>query len=264
MSAKKIIAMFAVVGAQEAAQESAAPDGRIFSDDFNGVNVNDFLYNSDSSYIYENLDANYGANYANYGDYDGTANQPAAESAGRPNAGNDGADEKSQNVDSIDVEGKAEGHNVCRVCTGQTAGDCQTANLQETCNDAQDACAVQVRSEYVGSTIVHKFWSGCDSKFACEERRSKNFYSTDATDAMRNQCRGENLNRRNYSPSQCTLCSRLGDSAVAETLLFSNGDDLNVQEDGNNPLSWTAILNDPVQNLPDLYALQTDFYTINA
>lgn len=262
MSAKKIIAMFAVVGAQEAAQESAAPDGRIFSDDFNGVNVNDFLYNSDSSYIYENLDANYGANYANYGDYDGTANQPAAESAGRPNAGNDGADEKSQNMGSIDEEGKAAGHNVCRVCVGQTAAECQTADQTETCNDAQDACAVQVRSEYVGANIVHRFWSGCDSSFACNERRLKNFYSLSGTDAMRNQCRGENLNRRNYSPSQCTLCSRLGNAAVPATILFNNGDDLNIKESGADALSWTTILSDPMANMPDLYAQQTDFYTV--
>lgn len=255
MSAKKIIAMFAVVGAQESA---SAPDGRIFSDDFNGVNVNDFLYNSDSSYIYENLDANYGANYANYGDYDGTANQPAAESAGRPNAGNDGAVEEKSGGGLA----KPANFNDCRVCVGQTATQCAGTPVYETCNDAQDACRIEVRSEYVGSNIVHKFWSGCASQFACSQRFSKNFFSTDnlKRDAQRNLCRGQNLSRRNYSPSQCTLCTKLGDQTDPETVLFGNGaTTLDVNADGTGSLSWTDILANPPANMVDLYATQ-DFY----
>jgi len=254
MSAKKIIAMFAVVGAQESA---SAPDGRIFSEDFNGVNVNDFLYNSDSSYIYENLDANYGANYANYGDYDGTANQPAAESAGRPNGGNDGA--------VVEKSGgglaKPENFNDCRVCVGQTAAECAATPVYQSCNDAQDACRVEVRSEYAGANIVHKFWSGCASQVACSKRYSQNFFSTDdARDLQRNLCRGENLNRRNYSPSQCTLCTKLGDQTDSDTVLFGNGATvLDVKADGTSPLSWTTILADPVANMVDLFATQ-DFY----
>lgn len=259
MSAKKIIAMFAVVGAQD------APDGRIFSDDFNGVNVNDFLYNSDSSYIYENLDANYGANYANYGDYDGTANQPAAaaaaaaDTAGRPNAGDAGAGEKSLNMDSIS---KASGYNTCTVCTGQTAAECAAADATEQCNDAQDACQIEVRSEYVGNAVVHKFWSGCASQFACNERFNNNFYSTNAADASRNLCKGvTGMSRRFYSPSQCTLCARLGlDAGDDNTILFGVDDDqLDINEDGTGALSWATILNNPLAAAADmdLYNTQT-------
>lgn len=253
MSAKKIIAMFAVVGAQDTA---SAPDGRIFSDDFNGVNVNDFLYNSDSSYIYENLDANYGANYANYGDYDGTANQNEAESAGRPNAGdnNNGAIAEKSGGGLA----KPAGFNECRVCVGQTAAECQAAPVFDSCNDAEDACMIEVRSEYVGSSIVHKFWSGCASQFACNERYSNNFFSTDnSNDAQRNLCRGNNLSRRNYTPSQCTFCTKLGNQATATTLLFGSGADvLDVNANGSDAMSWAALLANPTSVAVDLYAAQ--------
>lgn len=253
MSAKKIIAMFAVVGAQDAAN----PDGRTFSNSLDGFGPLDtftnYYYSEPAGDIYEDLENLYDINNS-VDDYDGTT--ASDDSAGRPSGGDD-EDGKALNMGSIASDaaaGKTAGFNECRSCNGLTATECAAASF-DTCNDAQDACQVEVRSQFIGNAVQHKFYSGCASKFACQAQMDRNFYSTSNSDKMRNRCRGTELqNRRNYQPSMCMICTKLGDSTNSNTVLFGNNDSTyTVDAAATNVDNWADILADPTVNIIDFY-----------
>ena len=66
--------------------------------------------------------------------------------AGRP-AQND-EDVKSVNLDQVGANAQTNrnaGYVQCRICAGLTASACAANNAFETCNDAQDACQVEIR-----------------------------------------------------------------------------------------------------------------------
>jgi len=159
MPAKKIVAMFALAAqAQDAAPVVPGEVGeRIFSDSLNGVSVENFLdamtTDYESSYIYEEVVPD--NNEYDLFSYDGTDGNDA----GRPN-GNDDYDGKEldasqlfgndpNNTNQSAHIGKNSSHNECRQCSGLDFAACQSAGF-ETCNDAQDACVVQIRSEFQG------------------------------------------------------------------------------------------------------------------
>jgi len=148
-----------------------------------------------------------------------------ADEAGRPN-GNFNGDEKELDATQLfgttgtsDHAGKLAGFNQCLQCSGQTAAECRTANVVQTCNDAQDACVVQVRSQYAGNTVVHKYYSGCSAKASCEFQRARNFA---VNDNFYNECRSTRMHSRFFQSSKCTFCTKLGDSGNANSMLFGN------------------------------------------
>jgi hypothetical protein len=159
MTVKKIVAMFALTArAQDAAAPAAPGDGRIFADSLDGVSVENFLdglTSSDysSSYLYEEVGPADG-DYNDLFSYDGT---DVNNSAGRPVNSDSSAGKEldlsqlgETNFTNGDHAGKNNGFNTCRTCVGQTAAECFAGSATETCNDAQDACRVEMRSRVIG------------------------------------------------------------------------------------------------------------------
>jgi len=273
MPAKKIIAMFALAAqAQDAAGEVGE---RIFSDSLNGVEISDFLDtlttgDYDSSYIYEEVVPN--SSNEDFFSYDGTDGN----SAGRPNESEDydgKAFDSSQlfgndpnTVNAGQHAGKDGTHNQCTKCHGLTFAECQAAASYETCNDAQDACITQIRSEMEGSNRVHKVYSGCSAKQACQAQSAKNFYGSGTEFKLRNQCRGHNINNaRNYSPSKCTFCTKLGSSADKNTLVFGDATGVtSLYIDASTSTTWASILTDPYATLSTDIFTANDWYANNA
>jgi len=277
MPAKKIIAMFALAAqAQDAAPVVPGEVGeRIFSDSLNGVSVEDFMdamtTDYSSSYIYEEV-------VPNNNDYDLFSYDGTDGNAGRPN---DNADYAGKELDSSQLfgndpntvnsgthAGKDGTHNQCRKCSGLDFAACQAAAQFETCNDAQDSCIVQIRSERQGGNFVHKVYSGCSAKQACLAQSAKNFLGTAVSDSfsIRNQCRGESLAGRFYTPSMCSFCTKLGSSAGGSenSVLFGDATGLtNLYISSGSSPTWASILANPLTTLSTDIFNTNDWYNSN-
>lgn len=262
MTVKKIVAMFALAArAQDAPAAAAAPapgdGGRIFSDALDGVSVENFLdgltSDYDQTYLYEEVGPVNG-DYNNLFSYDGTDVNNSGRPVGDSASGKELDDSQLQTDGAGSHVGKAGGFNICRVCVGQTAAECHAGAATETCNDAQDACMVQMRSRIIGGAVVTKFWSGCASRDACQAEQSRNFA---AGDFLRNVCKGTGVNQgRNYSPSKCTMCSLLGKADTPVSLLFgSDANKYHVKASPLTEITWAAMAADPT--------LITDFFSAN-
>jgi len=261
MTVKKIVAMFALTArAQDAPAAAAAPGdgGRIFSDALDGVSVENFLDGLTSSdyeqtYIYEEVGPVDG-DYNDMFSYDGTDVNNSGRPVGETGAGKELDASQLGSDNSGTHAGKDNSFNICRVCVGQTASACHGAAVTETCNDAQDACMVTMRSGIIGGSVVTKFWSGCATRDACQADQSRNFA---AGDKLRNACKGSNVNRgRNYTPSKCTTCSKLGKATEANSLLFgSDATTLFVATSPAASFTFASIESDP--------SVITDFFTLN-
>jgi len=270
MTVKKIVAMFALTArAQDAAASAAAAPGdggRIFADSLDGVSVENFLdgltsSDYDQTYLYEEVGPVNG-DYNDLFSYDGT---DVNNSAGRP-VNEDSSAGKELDASQLAGEitgnlhnGKGSGFNTCRTCVGQTAAECFAGAATETCNDAQDACRVEMRSRVIGGAVVTKFWSGCSSRIACQAEQSRNFHFGTAStkNLIRNQCKSSSFNNaRNYSPSLCTMCAKLGDAGTPNSLLFgANANTLHVSTSPAVSFTFAALETDPTQI--------TDFFTAN-
>jgi len=257
-----------------------------FDDTINGVNVDSFLA-AYGDVHYDGTNANDDYLAAQYGDYNGALGEkpdyvyeevgPSGNldyfngnpdyydggtqaSSGRP--GSSGASQnKSLNsgINKTSSEG-VDGYNICRSCAGHTAAECQSANTFETCNDAQDACSVEVRSQYEdlvsgGRAIVHRYYSGCAPVTRCETERTRNFA---ANDKIRNKCHSTRMPFRFYNTSKCTFCTKLGKEDDPESILF--GEDttdftITVDESGDRAtsVSWADMFQDPDAEIGDLY-----------
>jgi len=283
INTKNIVALIAIAKAQNAPQGGA----KLFANSLNGVNVDDFLSNygdvdysgNDSSddylqnqygdlngalgeapqYVYEDVgpsddSLDYFDGNTDY--YDGT-NQA---NAGRPNGEVDSAN-KSLNSGISKTEEQA--FNVCRKCEGETNENCQNQPLQ-TCNDAQDSCQVEVRSQYEddvdGSrTLVHRYWSRCAQRIACDKERERNFIGTNK---LNNQCLSSRVPRRLFSTSKCTFCTKLGQDGVVSSLLFGvsiNSLTMTVNPETN--VETSALLISDMLHNPD--GEIQDFWTTN-
>jgi len=269
MTVKKIVAMFALAAnAQDAAAPAAPGDGgRIFADSLDGVSVENFLdgltsSDYDQTYLYEEVGPADG-DYNDLFSYDGT---DVNNSAGRPVSDESSAGKEldaSQlsgglNVAGSQHVGKNAGFNTCRVCVGQTAVECFNGGATQTCNDAQDACRVEMRSQQIGGSVVTKFWSGCSSRSDCQAEQSRNFeFGFSPTGGLlRNRCKKTSMSARFYSPSQCTMCSKLGDSGTPDSLLFgSDATTLHVSSSPSVDITFASLESDPTQI--------TDFFTAN-
>jgi len=271
MPAKKIVAMFALAAqAQDAAPVVPGEVGeRIFSDSLNGVSVENFLdamtTDYESSYIYEEVVPD--NNEYDLFSYDGTDGNDA----GRPNGSDDydgkeldasqlfGNDPNNTNQ-SAHIGKNTTGHNECRQCSGVDFAACQSAGF-ETCNDAQDSCLVQIRSEFQGTSIVHKVYSGCSARQACQAQASKNFLDNfPDVNTSRNQCKGSGLHRRFYTPSKCVFCTKLGKSSEPDTILFGSGT-TNLYVSGSSNPTWASILVDPYTTFSTDVFAANDWYT---
>lgn len=291
----KFIAI-AAISAQ--AQIIPGDDGRIFSTNLDGVDIDtilgeagaDYAVSGDDyfetinnaigaafeapDYVYEEVGPMDGSlpEYVFYGDYDGTQADQAQEtapSAGRPNdsESDDATRDLNTGINKPDGHDTVNGFNHCRVCTGQTASDCQSADTWETCNDAQDACQVTIRSQKVresGSwTTVAKFYSGCKQLAACQAEFEGNFYVEPGQMAVHDQCKADTLPARFYRVSECTFCKKMAsmeDSVEgANSRLFGN-DVVNLYVDGDTSYTFAALLSTPRAVLAtDIYA-ENDFY----
>merc|ERR1719242_2525299 len=127
---------------------------------------------------------------------------------------------KSVNSGINKTEGQA--HNACRACSGETAKNCQNQPILE-CNDSQDACQVEIRSQYEDNldgsrALVHRYYSRCSVRTDCEAERSRNFIGSNK---LNNKCLSTRVPRRLFSASKCTLCTKLGQDGVEKYQLFS-------------------------------------------
>jgi len=271
MTVKKIVAMFALTArAQDAAAPAATGDGRIFADSLDGVSVENFLdglTSSDysSSYLYEEVGPADG-DYNDLFSYDGT---DVNNSAGRPVNSDSSAGKEldlsqlgETNFTNGDHAGKNNGFNTCRTCVGQTAAECFAGSATETCNDAQDACRVEMRSRVIGGSIVTKFWSGCSSRSACQAEQGRNFeFGISPTSSLiRNKCKKATMNNaRNYSPSLCTMCAKLGDAGTPSSLLFgADANTLHVSTSPAKDITFASLENNPTQ-ITDFFS-ENDWY----
>jgi hypothetical protein len=284
LSTANIVALFAL-----SAKAQQAPQGgaKLFANSLNGVNVDDFLSNygevdysgndnSDDyledqyanlntalgdapSYVYEDvgpsddsLDYFEGSDY-----YDGTS--PNQANAGRPNASEASA-QKSVNSGINKTEGQA--HNACRACSGETAEDCQNQPILD-CNDSQDACQVEIRSQYEDNldgsrALVHRYYSRCSVRTDCEAERSRNFIGSNK---LNNKCLSTRVPRRLFSASKCTLCTKLGQDGAGNesTVLFGNNiAEIPTLADGTGT-NIDTMLNDPDTEIVDFWA-QNNWY----
>lgn len=186
-----------------------------------------------------------------YDNYDGGA----GEFAGRPDSSVD--DQVKDLSSGIAVEGHNNNYKQCLKCSGQNALDCKNANVLETCNDAQDACQVEVRSQYKGGSIVHTFYSGCRSKIACSYEYARNFVGADK---MYHQCRSSQMHSRFFPTSKCTFCTKMGNPGeTANSILFAS-DSTELYINAGDSRTWTNIFNDP-QNAGT--GLGNDIYAMN-
>lgn len=186
-----------------------------------------------------------------YDNYDGGA----GDSAGRPDSSVD--DQVKDLSIEIDVSGHNNNFKQCLKCSGQNALECRTANVLETCNDAQDACQVEVRSQYQGGVIVNKFYSGCQSRTACNYNYARNFVGADK---MYHQCRSTQMHNRFFPTSKCTFCTKMGNPVSnAQSILFGS-DSTELYISATDSRTWANIFNDPsdVNN-----GLGSDIYSLN-
>lgn len=189
-----------------------------------------------------------------YDNYDGGA----GDSAGRPDSSVD--DQVKDLSTGISVQGHNNNYKQCLKCSGQTAEACKTADVLETCNDAQDACQVEVRSQYQGGSIVHKFYSGCRSRVACGYEYARNFVGDDK---MYHQCRSSQMHNRFFPTSKCTFCTKMGNPGLNSNSILFASDSTELYINSGDSRLWTNIFNDP-QHADnglgsDIYALN-DFY----
>jgi len=236
-------------------------------------------------YVYEDVGPNDDSlpDYMfSYGDYDGTANESiqvvsasgsAPESAGRPvdSTGQSNAGDQTRDLNT-GIQKPADwdtetGYNRCRVCNGQTASECQASDTFETCNDAQDACQVTIRSQKIGNTVEAKFYSGCKQLAACNAEYNRNFFSTDTDPEMKRPmtvhdlCKSSTLPARFYRVSECTFCKKMASSADQNSQLFGTSTtDLYVKT-GPTTVSFDDLLSDPREHMADFYA-ENDFYNL--
>lgn len=291
-STKRIVAVLAV---SAKAQQFPGGGAKIFSDALNGINVDDFLsnygdvedysgndayayadYNDalDSeeapSYVYEEVGPEGDADYFLGDYYDNNGDGDSSDSSGRP-----GSSEASSNTGTKSLNtginktssGGVDGYNVCRKCSGEDADACAGMGF-ETCNDAQDTCMVQIRSQYedtIAGTreIVHRYYSGCSSLVVCDTARARNFVGDKK---LRHECRSTAMRARFYHSSKCSLCTRLGRADDAESYLF--GEDsvsmtLTVTEAGARDTSITiaGMLADPSAEIGDFFD-QNNWYSL--
>jgi hypothetical protein len=305
----KFISAIAAISAQ--AQIVPGDDGRIFSTNLDGVDIDtilgetaDYAVSGDDyfetfnnaigeafeapEYVYEDVGPQDDSlpDYIYYGDYDGTAaesmqvSEPAQ--AGRPSdsdqseAGNQTRD-LNTGINKPTGWDTDAGFNSCRVCMGETAAACQASNTFETCNDAQDACQVTIRSQKIGNTVEMKFYSGCKQLAACNDEYNHNFYSP-ATDirpmTVHDLCKTTTLPARFYRVSECTFCKKMAstaDSAAAlqsqlfgesttsmyvNTVAGGEGEDPTI-----NTVDFSDLLLDPRANMADFFAAN-DFYQL--
>ena len=177
-------------------------------------------------------------------------------SAGRPNAAsNNDSDVKSENLDQLGAGGKPGSFNECRACNGLLAADCANAGFQ-TCNDAQQACQVEIRSQYKAGALEHRYYSRCTNLNACNAERARNFHS----DKMYSQCRTSQMAPRFFQHSKCTVCTKLGSSANGQehTVLFGTSTTQIYVETNRNAVIATLF-----QNPQDATNGFNDFYSEN-
>jgi len=299
----KFISAIAAISAQ--AQIVPGDDGRIFSLTLDDVNIDTILANVASGdaagddyfdninnaigqafeapeYVYEDVGPNDDSlpDYMfSYGDYDGTANDSiqvvadtsgsAPESAGRPVADQSNAGDQTRDLNTginkpADWDTET-GYNRCRVCTGQTAAECQASNTFETCNDAQDACEVTIRSQKIGNTVEAKFYSGCKQLAACNAEYNRNFLSTDTDPrpmTVHDLCKSTTLPARFYRVSECTFCKQMASSTDPESQLFGDSTTaMHITKDPALSVTFDDLLLDPRSNMADFYT-QNDFYEL--
>jgi len=236
-------------------------------------------------YVYEDVGPNDDSlpDYMfSYGDYDGTANESiqvvsasgsAPESAGRPvdSTGQSNAGDQTRDLNT-GIQKPADwdtetGYNRCRVCDGQTASECQASDTFETCNDAQDACQVTIRSQKIGNTVEAKFYSGCKQLAACNAEYNRNFFSTDTDPEMKRPmtvhdlCKSSTLPARFYRVSECTFCKKMASSANLNSQLFGTSTTEMYVDDTPTTVTFDDLLSDPREHMADFYT-QNDFYTL--
>jgi hypothetical protein len=236
-------------------------------------------------YVYEDVGPNDDSlpDYMfSYGDYDGTANESiqvvsasgsAPESAGRPvdSTGQSNAGDQTRDLNT-GIQKPADwdtetGYNRCRVCNGQTASECQASDTFETCNDAQDACQVTIRSQKIGNTVEAKFYSGCKQLAACNAEYNRNFFSTDTDPEMKRPmtvhdlCKSSTLPARFYRVSECTFCKKMASSADQDSQLFGTSTTEFHVNDVPTTVTFDNLLSDPREYMADFYT-QNDFYTL--
>jgi len=236
-------------------------------------------------YVYEDVGPNDDSlpDYMfSYGDYDGTANESiqvvsasgsAPESAGRPvdSTGQSNAGDQTRDLNT-GIQKPADwdtetGYNRCRVCNGQTASECQASDTFETCNDAQDACQVTIRSQKIGNTVEAKFYSGCKQLAACNAEYNRNFFSTDTDPEMKRPmtvhdlCKSSTLPARFYRVSECTFCKKMASSANLNSQLFGTSTTEMYVDDTPTTVTFDDLLSDPREHMADFYT-QNDFYTL--
>lgn len=217
-----------------------------------------------------------------YGDYDGTANESiqvlsasgsAPESAGRPVESTDQSNTGDQTRDlNTGIQKPTDwdtetGYNRCRVCNGQTASECEASDTFETCNDAQDACQVTIRSQKNGNTVESKFYSGCKQLAACNAEYNRNFFSLDTDPEMKRPmtihdlCKSSTLPARFYRVSECTFCKKMASSTNVNSQLFGTSTTSMYVNDDPTSVTFDDLLEDPREYMADFYT-QNDFYTL--
>jgi hypothetical protein len=105
--------------------------------------------------------------------------------------------------------------NNCRICNGETASDCITSGVVETCNEVQPVCQVTVRIARKGADPL--YWSECKSQKSCFDDEEQNF----SPNGVRfDQCRSTKMAARFFHGSTCTFCMKLG--TATDQLIFQD------------------------------------------
>jgi len=145
------------------------------------------------------------------------------------------------------AQGASDEFNYCRKCTGQTAAECITSNLLETCNVVGTTCMVTLRQSKWRGEI--KYWSECSEATSCAVQEKQNFHAL-----MRfSECMPPNkVGPRWFRGITCNFCHKMGTQSGthllfqnnnsgandADSILFSDGNTFTVQ-------SISGILDDP-------------------
>lgn len=151
--------------------------------------------------------------------------------------------------------GKDGGFNQCLKCTGETADKCRADGVMETCNDAQDACIVEVRSQYRGRRVQHMFYAGCKSLVSCNYERARNF---ERSDSYHDKCRSTRMHSRFYPTSHCTFCTKLGNPSNSTSVLFGVSDN-EISINTTHTILISELFSDPASNIVDFYT-ENDWY----
>jgi len=133
--------------------------------------------------------------------------------------------------------------NNCRICNGETASDCITSGIVETCNEVQPVCQVTVRITRKGADPM--YWSECKSKKSCYDDEEQNF----SPNGMRyDQCRSTNMAARFFHGSTCTFCMKLGTGTDQLIFRDTTGNDNALKiltGDGTTEINIADALSDP-------------------